>query len=166
MFNFFTLNCSEFPTSSINWQAWIPAIISLIAAIIIAVISYKTNRKLLNYKNTQEHQMDDKKYMRELIFSLINEVDIRNIGNTKIEILWQIVQKIRLFVDKQNISSESLCTVANGFIKVIENWQIAENTCKTAPHFIKQAKDSFNASKEEFEEAVNKYFSYYTQKTS
>jgi len=160
MFDFFTLNCPEPTTSSINWQAWIPAIISLITAIIIAVISYKTNRKLLNYKNIQEHQIDDKKYMRELIFSLINKIDIRNINNTKIETLWQIVEKIILFANEQNSYSENLGTKANQLIKSIESWQIAETNCKK---FIVKSKSNFNASKKEFKKAVNDYFSYYTQ---
>lgn len=141
--------------------AWIPAIISLISAVIVCFVSYLTNKSLLVQKNIQEHEIDDKKYMRELIFSLIDETDVKNIQNTKIETLWQLVEKIRLFVNEQNPKAKDLCTKANDYIRAVEVWKIAEGA-NDYENIIKE-KNRFNSIKEMFAKSVADYFNIYTK---
>ncbi|MBX9867073.1 MAG: hypothetical protein K2Y14_09160 [Burkholderiales bacterium] len=136
--------------------------VSVISSMIVAVMANNTNKAMLKYKNIHEHQLDDKKFIRDQLFSLISEIDVKDFSNTKIEMLWQHVEKVRLFADEQNPYKAQLCKDSALYIKCVENCKIAVEGKHTA-QICAGEKKLFNTQKEIFTRSVNSYFSHYTK---
>lgn len=166
--SFFT-NCQEYthPSNALNWQLWVPAIISLVSAMLVFIMTHKTQKHITDRKNRQEHLLNDKKHLKDILSSLIDKIDVENPITNNIGNIWQIKQKIHFFSDTSNPYTKSLLNDLHNFTVSYEEMKIASNTDEVNRienikfmDIIETRKD-FNVKNDVLIKTVNKYFDYY-----